>query len=170
MLSGIAGSPPTTINSASSGALVSLTGVVSCNVGYAAAAMLVALAFSPKLTAALLTIPAPVMGAYLLVLMGTYVVEGIRTVVQDGIDHRKALIIGLSFSVGIALETSGIIEELPGSQWLRFLDNGLTAGTVAAVLLTWFAEFSTSRPWRLEVPLSDSSLPQIEVFLQEIAS
>ena len=73
LLSGIADSPPTTINSATSGALVSLTGVASRNVGYIAGAMLVALAFSPKLTSTLLIIPAPVMGAYLLVVMGTYV-------------------------------------------------------------------------------------------------
>ena len=63
LLSGIAGSPPTTINSATSGALVNLTGVASRNVGYIAGAMLVALAFSPKLTSTLLIIPAPVLGA-----------------------------------------------------------------------------------------------------------
>ena len=125
LLSGIAASPPTTINSATSGSLVNLTGVASRNVGYVAGFLLVALAFSPKLTAVLLIIPAPVMGAYLLVLMGTYVVESIRTVGQGGIDHQKALIIGLSFSVGIALGTSGIIRELPWAEELRFLDNGL---------------------------------------------
>ena len=53
--------------------------------------MLIALAFSPKLTAALLIIPGPVMGSYLLAVMGTYIVEGIRTVGQDGLDHKKAL-------------------------------------------------------------------------------
>ena len=57
LLSGLAGSPPTTVNSAASGALVSLTGVASRRVGYAAGIMLIALAFSPKITAALLLIP-----------------------------------------------------------------------------------------------------------------
>ena len=170
LLSGIAASPPTTINSATSGSLVNLTGVASRNVGYVAGFLLVALAFSPKLTAVLLIIPAPVMGAYLLVLMGTYVVESIRTVGQGGIDHQKALIIGLSFSVGIALETSGIIRELPWAEELRFLDNGLTAGTIVAVAMTWFVEITGSRPRRLTVPFRLSSLPNIEGFLRKTAA
>ena len=169
MLSGLAGSPPTTINSATSGSLVSLTGVASRWVGYFAGAMLVALAFSPKLTAALLIIPAPVMGAYLIVVMGTYVVEGIRTVQQDGLDQKKALMVGLAFSFGVALENSDIIATLPGGDWLQFLDNGLTAGTVAVVFMTWFAELTNPRARRLRAQLSESALPDIDRFLRGIA-
>ena len=169
LLSGLAGSPPTTVNSAASGALVSLTGVASRRVGYAAGIILVALAFSPKLTATLLIIPGPVMGAYLLFLMGTYMVEGIRTVWQDGLNHRRGLILGLALSVGIGLETSGLLAELPGAQWTAFLNNGLTAGTLAAVLMTFFVEFIDSRPQRLEVPFTDSSLADIDAFLRDIA-
>ena len=169
LLSGIAGSPPTTINSATSGALVNLTGVASRNVGYIAGAMLVALAFSPKLTSTLLIIPAPVMGAYLLVVMGTYVVEGIRTVGQDGLDHKKALIVGLAFSVGVAMENSDIIPSLPGAEWLLFLDNGLTAGTVAAVLMTWFVELTSPRARRLEAPLDNTALTELDEFLGGVA-
>ena len=131
--------------------------------------MLVALAFSPKLTATLLIIPAPVMGAYLLVVMGTYVVEGIRTVGQDGLDHRKALIVGLAFSVGVAMENSDIITTLPAVTWLQFLNNGLTAGTVAAVLMTWFVELTSPRTRRMEAPLDDTSFKEIDDFLCRIA-
>ena len=131
--------------------------------------MLVALAFSPKLTAVLLIIPGPVMGAYLLFLMGTYIVEGVRTVWQEGLDHRRGLILGVALSAGIGLETSGILGELPGAQWFGFLNNGLTAGTLVAVLLTWFVEFTDSRPQRLEVPLTYSSLQEIDPFLREVA-
>ena len=169
LLSGLAGSPPTTVNSAASGALVSLTGVASRRVGYAAGIMLVALAFSPKITAALLLIPGPVMGAYLLFLMGTYVVEGIRTVWQEGVDQRKGLILGLSFSVGVGLEMSGIIGQLPGAQWIGFLNNGLTSGTLIAILMTWFVEFTEPKPQRLDVAFERSSLPRIDDFLQGVA-
>ena len=169
LLSGLAGSPPTTINSATSGSLVSLTGVASRNVGYIAGAMLIALAFSPKLTACLLVIPGPVMGSYLLVVMGTYIVEGIRTVGQEGLDHKKALIVGLAFSFGLALETSDVIASLPGGVWLQFLDNGLTAGTAAVVLMTWFAELTGPRARRLQVRLSEDSLPEMDGFLRQLA-
>ena len=169
LLSGFAGSPPTTINSATSGSLVGLTGVASRNVGYAAGIMLIALAFSPKLTACLLIIPGPVMGAYLLVVMGTYVVEGIKTVGQEGLDQKKALMVGLAFSFGLALEHSDIIANLPGSGWLLFLDNGLTAGTVAVVLMIWFAELTSPRARRLQTSLSGDVLPDIDAFLREVA-
>ena len=169
LLSGAAGSPPTTINSATSGALISLTGVASRRVGLAAGIMLVALAFSPKITAVLLSIPGPVMGAYLLYLMGTYIVEGIQTGWQEGLDRGRGLILGLSLSVGIGLETSGILDGLPGSQWFGFLNNGLTSGTLMAVLMTWFIEAAGSRPKRLEVSLDDSSLSVVDAFLQDVA-
>ena len=170
LLSGMAGSPPTTVNSAASGALVSLTGVASRRVGYAADIILIALAFSPKLTAVLLSIPGPVMGAYLLFLMGTYIKEGIRTVWQEGLDHWRGLILGLSLSVGIALETSGLGTGLPGEQWVGFLGNGLTAGTLIALLMTWFIELTESRPKRLEVQFTDDALSQVDGFLEEFAS
>ncbi len=169
LLSGLAGSPPTTVNSAASGSLVSLTGIASRRVGYAAGVMLVALAFSPKLTAVLLVIPGPVMGAYLLFLMGTYMVEGIRTVSQEGLDHRRGLIMGAAMAVGIGLEMSGILASLPGAKWTGFLNNGLTAGTLVALLLTWFVEITDSRPQRVEVPFAYSSLPEITSFLEKVA-
>lgn len=170
LLSGLAGSPPTTINSATSGSLVNLTGVASRNVGYIAGAMLILLAFSPKLTACLLIIPGPVMGAYLLGVMGTYIVEGIRTVAQDGLDHRKSLMVGLAFSFGLALENSDVIASLPGSDWLQFLDNGLTSGTAALVLMTWFSELMRPRARRLQVPLSEDALLEIDGFMQQAAA
>ena len=168
-LSGVAGSPPTTVNSAASGALVSLTGVACRKVGLAAGIMLVALAFSPKITAALLIIPGPVMGAYLLFLMGTYIVEGIRTVWQEGLDQGKGLILGLSLSIGIGLETSNILDGLPGSQWYGFLNSGLASGTLIAVVMTWLLETAGSRSQRLEVSLDDTSLSVVDIFLQRVA-
>ena len=170
LLSGLAGSPPTTINSATSGSLVSLTGVASRKVGYVAGIILIALAFSPKLTAALLIIPGPVMGAYLLAVMGTYVVEGIRTVSQEGLDQKKALMVGLAFSFGVALENSDIIANLPGSGWLQFLNNGLTAGTAAVVLMTWLAELTGPKARRLQARLDQDALPEIDAFLLDIAA
>ena len=169
LLSGVAGSPPTTINSATSGALIGLTGVASRRVGIAAGIMLVALAFSPKITAVLLTIPGPVMGAYLLFLMGTYIVEGIQTVWQEGLDRGRGLVLGLSLSIGIGLETSAILDGLPGSQWFGFLNNGLTSGTLIAVMMTWLIEATGSRPKRVEVSLDDSSLSAVDTFLQDVA-
>ena len=66
LLSGIAGIQPTIPYEGVTASLTNLTGVASRRAGYIAAAMLVGLAFLPKLTALLLTIPSPVLGTYLL--------------------------------------------------------------------------------------------------------
>ena len=76
---------------------------------------------------------------------------------------------GLAFSVGVAMENSNIISTLPGESWLQFLDNGLTAGTVAAVLMIWFVELTSPRAQRKEAALDHASLAEIDQFLDEIA-
>jgi len=35
--------------------------------------------------------------AYLIVLIGLLFVQGMRIIVQDGVDHRKAIVVGVSF-------------------------------------------------------------------------
>ena len=61
-----------------------------------------------------------------------------------------------------------------GSRVDQVLDNGLTAGTIASVLMTWFAEFTSPRPSRMETALNDSALREIDAFphafLKEISA
>ena len=54
--------------------------------------------------------------------------------------------------------------------WIRFLDRGLTAGAMASILMTWFAEFTSPRPRRMKTALNDSALPEIDAFLKEISA
>ncbi|MYK25979.1 MAG: xanthine/uracil/vitamin C permease, partial [Dehalococcoidia bacterium] len=96
-LSGIAGTPPTTVFSSTSVSLASLTGVASRNVGYVIGGAFVLLALFPKLPALVLTIPNPVMGAFLLTAIALLFVAGIRTVIQDGLTAQKMLVVGIAF-------------------------------------------------------------------------
>ena len=163
LLSGVAGTPPTTVYSSTSVSLTSLTGVAARRVGYVIGALLLVLALFPKLTAVLLTIPSPVMGAYLLTAIGLLFVGGIRTVVQDGLDAQKALVVGIGFSVGAGVEQQTIFADLLGGTWGALLDNGMLAGTVATVLMILFLNLtSRRRGGRLEVKLHASSLPAID--------
>ncbi len=170
LLSGIAGTPPTVVYSPSSVSLINLTGVAARSVGYAIGVILLVLAFLPKLVAILLTIPSPVMGVYLLMIMGLLFVEGMRTVVQDGLDHRKALVVGVALSIGIGLENQNILADLLGQTWGASLGNGMTVGVLAAILMTSFIELTSPRRRRLEVTLDISALPKIDAFLSDLAS
>ncbi|MXX18893.1 MAG: hypothetical protein F4X03_09160 [Dehalococcoidia bacterium] len=170
LLSGFAGTPPTTVFSSTSVSLASLTGVASRNVGYVIGAAFVVLALFPKLPALILTIPNPVMGAFLLTAIALLFVAGVRTVIQDGLNARKMLVVGLAFSLGAGIETQTIFDDLIGGTWGRLLDNGLLIGAVAAVVMTLFLDLTSPRTGgRLQSKLHNDSLAEIDAFVREIA-
>ena len=171
LLSGLAGTPPTSVYSSSSPLLVSLTGVAARRVSYAIGAAMVVLAVLPKVTAVLLAIPSPVMGAYLLTAIGVLFVSGVQTVVADGLDKGKALTIGIAFSVGMGLDNQTIGADLLGETWGPLIDNGMLAGAVVAVVMTRFADLtSRRRRARLKVGLHPSAVGEIDEFLRGFAA
>lgn len=170
LLSGLAGTLPTITYSALAVSLINLTSVAARRVGYAMGAILVLLAFLPKLTAIVLSIPSPVMGAFLLMVMGLVFVEGMRTVVRDGVDSQKALVVAVALSVGVGFNNQEVLTAWLGRTWGASFDNGMTVGILAAVLLTGFLEVTSPRRQRLEVTLGTADLPGIDAFLRRIAS
>jgi len=169
-LSGIAGTPPTTVFSSTSVSLASLTGVASRNVGYVIGGAFVLLALFPKLPALVLTIPNPVMGAFLLTAIALLFVAGIRTVIQDGLTAQKMLVVGIAFSLGAGVEHQTIFADLIGGTWGRLLDNGMLIGALAAVVMTLFLELTSPRQGgRLQSKLHTDSLPEIDAFVRGIA-
>ena len=171
LLSGLTGTPPTSVYSSSSPLLVNLTGVAARRVGYAIGATMVALALLPKVTAVLLAIPSPVMGAYLLTAIGVLFVSGVQTVVTDGLDRGKALTVGIAFSVGVGLDNQTIGADLLGETWGPLIDNGMLAGALVAVLMTRFVELTTrGRRARLAVDLHPSAVNEVDDFLRSFGA
>ena len=169
LLSGIAGTPPASPYSSFTASVVNMTGVAARNVGYAIAIILVVLALIPKLTGALLTIPSPVMGAFLLTALGIFFVEGLQTITRDGLDVQKSLIVGVSFAIGVGLQQQNILADLIGHPWGALLGNGITVGAATAIALTIFLNLTSARPKRLEARLDLSDLQQIDEFMQGAA-
>ena len=170
LLSGIAGTPPTIAYSPSAVSLINITGVAARSVGYVIGVIVLGLALLPKLAAVLLTAPSPVMGVYLLIVMGLLFVEGMRTVVQDGLDHRKAMVVAIALSIGVGVENQNIFADVLGGTWGASLGNGMAVGVLATILMTSFLELTSPRRRRLEVRLDLSVLPRIDAFLRELAS
>ena len=171
LLSGVAGTPPTSVYSSSSPLLVNLTGVAARRVGYAIGAVMVVLALLPKVAAVLLAIPSPVMGAYLLTAIGVLFVSGLQTVVSGGLDRDKALTVGIAFSLGVGLDSQTIGADLLGETWGPLIDNGMLAGAVAAVLMTRFVELTgRSRRARLKVDLHPPAIGEVDEFLRSFAA
>ncbi len=169
LLSGLAGTPPNTTYSTSI-SLAELTGVAARRVGVYIGILFMLLALSPKVTALLIAIPNPVAAAYVTLLIGLLFVQGMKLVVDSGLDHRKAAVVGLSFWIGVGFQNQVIFADLLGRAWGNLLGNGMTAGGLAAILLTAFMELTAGRQRRLEVELADASLPEIDAFLRSFAA
>ncbi len=168
LLSGLAGTVPNTTYS-SSLPLAELTGVGARNVGVAIGLVFIGLAFLPKVTALLLAIPGPVVAAYLLVLLALLFIQGMKLVVQDGVDYRKSIIAGLAFWIGLGFQNQLIFAEQLGETWGGLLGNGMTAGGLTAMVLTLFVELTAARRRRLDVPLDAKVLPEIDALLRDLA-
>lgn len=169
LLAGIAGSPPVQSLASFSTALISLTGVASRRVGYAIAIMFLAVALFPKFGAILLTIPGPVMGAYLILALGIIFVGGMQTIFRDGLDPQRALVAGLALSVGLGLNNHEIITVLLGDTLGAAFGSGVMYGALVAVLLTLFINQTGPRPSRLDARLDTDGLPAVDEFLSELA-
>ena len=125
----------------------------------------------PKFMALLIAIPAPVAAAYITVLIGMLFVQGMKIVIQDGVDHQKAVVVGLSFWIGTGFQNAWIFPDLLGDGFLGvLLGNGMTSGALVAVILMVLIEMTSPRRRRLEVALDSDALPSLTEFLRGFAS
>ena len=161
-LSGLLGTLPNTTYS-SSVSLAEVTGVASRRVGVVIAVCFLILAFFPKATALLIAIPAPVAAAYITVLLALLFVQGMRMVIQDGVDHRKAAVVGLAFWLGVGFQSQVIFPELLGGFWGVLLGNGMTAGAIVAVIMMLFLDLTGPRRRRFTAALASGSLQGLSV-------
>ena len=155
---------------ASNSARVMLTGVAARRVGIYGGLILIAVAVSPKLLALVVATPRPVLVAYLVFLLSLLFVQGMRTVFKDGIDGRKAAVVGVSLWLGIGFQNQAILPDLLTGTLGTLLGNGMTTGSVCVILLTLLMDFTSGRRKRLNVAMNISSLPTIDSFLQEFAA
>ncbi len=169
LLSGAAGTVPNTTYSTSV-AIAELTGVAARSVGVWIGIIFAAVAFVPKLTAVLLAVPPPVIAAYILALLALLFVLGMRVVVQDGVDYRKAIIVGVSFWIGVGFQNKLIFADHLGEWWGSLLGNGMTSGGLTAILLTLILQLTWSRRWRIETTLDIKTQPEVDAFLSKFAS
>ena len=169
LLSGLLGTIPNTTYS-SSIAVTELTGVASRMVGVVVGVIYILVAFVPKVPAVVLAIPNPVVGSFLLVLLAILFLIGMKLVVQDGIDYRKGLVVGVGFWIGVGFQNDAIYPALVADFAGGFLRNGMTSGGLAAILMTLFLELAAPRRYRMETALDTAALPKIRVFLEAFAA
>ncbi len=170
LLSGLAGTLPNTTYSTSI-SLAEVTGIGARRVGVIIGVIIFALAFFPKFAALLIAIPAPVAAAYILVLIALLFVQGMKIVVHDGLDHRKASVAGMAFWIGVGFQNGWIFPDLLGDGFLGILlGNGMTSGAIVAVAMMVFLELTAPRRRKLQVSMDHETLPKLADFLRGFAA
>ena len=169
LLSGILCTVPNTTYS-SSIAVTELTGVGSRQVGVFIGLIFVVLAFLPKFQELIIGIPNPVAGAYLGVILALLFIVGMRIAVRDGLDYRKAIIVGLSLWVGLGFQFGLIFPGLMDGEWSSLLQNGMTTGGITAIVLTVLMRLLSSRTRSLVTTTAITKLDAIQNFLGEAAT
>ena len=164
LLSGLAGTVPNTTY-ATGTSIVELTGVAARSVGVCLGLVFVVMAFIPKLMAAIIAIPGPVVAAYYVLLVARLFTFGIEILQQDGLDYRKSLVVGLAFWFGLAFQLDWIFPQYFQGAWSELLGNAMTVGGLTVIALTLFEELTTPRRQRLRVGLSADAYPKIDAFL-----
>lgn len=169
MVSGLAGTVPGTATTLSV-PLTELTGVGARSIGIVTGATFIILVFLPKAVAVVMAIPDSVFAGYLFVMLVLLFIVGMRLVMQDGMDLRKGMIVGLAFLVGLAFHYDMIFPEYMSEFAGGLLQNGMTAGGFTAILITLLLELTEPRRSRLDTVFSPAALPEITEFLQAFAS
>ena len=169
LISGLAGTVPNTAYTTGV-SLAELTGVAARGLGVAAGVVLMAVAFLPKALALLLALPNPVIAAYMTVIVAMLFVIGMKMVLQEGLDYRRGLVVGVAFWIGVGFQGNVIFPEFFAEFAGGLFRNGMTAGGLTAIVMSAFVELTEPRRSRFEGELGVSALPQTRKFLREFAS
>ncbi len=169
LMAGVAGAVPNIVNPGTM-AFAQTTGVASRRVGYCIGFVFIVLAFLPKASGLLSTIPGPVMTGYLILITGTLFVDGARTVIETEENRQKVVVAGVCFWIGAAFQFG--LFDLPnlGSAWATLLKSGVTTGGFAAIVMILYLELTNPRRMRFRSRLHIDALPDLNEFIARFAA
>lgn len=168
LLAGIAGAVPTIIHPGIV-AFTQITGVAARRMGYCIGAILILVAFLPKVSGLLSGIPGPVLAGYLVVVTGTLFVDGARTVIQTEQNRQKVIAAGICFWIGAAFQFDLFALPDLGAVGNALLSSGVTTGGFSAIALILYLELTNPRSMRFRSPLHIDALPELNAFMARFA-
>ncbi|MGL5647594.1 MAG: uracil-xanthine permease family protein [Clostridium sp.] len=131
---GVVGAFPNTTFSQNVG-LIPLTRNASRSVAIMAGILLICLGFMPKVAAIINVMPQPVLGGAGIVMFGTIVAAGIKTLGRVKMNNRNLLIIATAIGLGLGVTfRPEFISQLPEGLKMIF-SSGISTGTIVALIL-----------------------------------
>ncbi len=169
LLASAAGAVPNIINPGII-SFTQITGVAARSVGYCVGCVFIVMAFVPKLSGLLSTIPGPVMTGYLIMVTGSLFVDGARTVIQNEQNLQRVAVAGVCFWIGAAFQFGLFTMPDVGPVWEALFKSGATTGGFAAIAMILYLEFTNPRRMRFKSKLHIDSLPELNEFIAKFAA
>ncbi|WP_108659222.1 uracil-xanthine permease family protein [Acuticoccus kandeliae] len=164
-IAGLVGAPGMNIGPSLVGVSIA-TGVTSRFVAYAAATVLVALAFMPKVADVFLQLPLAVAGALLVFTASIMLASGLQLMLARTLDIRFTFVIGLGILLPLTrLVSIQYFDALPG--WLGIVTNsGLALGLTAGIGLLLLFRIASGRHQEILWKRSADALAELAVALK----
>jgi xanthine permease XanP len=165
MLSGGVGTMGQSTSTANVGLSIA-TGATSRRIGFACGAILIVLAFVPKLTVLFAIMPSPVIGALLFFAASFMIVAGVQILTSRMMDARKTFVMGVSIVLGLSVDMlPGVYHSVP-AMLLPAFNSSLSVATLSAILLNLLFRIGIAQRAKLQIdPHADSS-EQIFLFME----
>ena len=161
VIAGLAGAVGTTTSTASVG-LAAATGVASRKVAYAVGAILIVIAFIPKLPAVLAVMPRPVVVAALMFAVTFILINGLQVMSSRMLDARRTLVIGLSIVAGTAVEVFPVISATAPKTFAPMVGSSLVFSTVIALALNLLFRLGVRQTLTIKLEPSRWNTSQID--------
>ncbi len=168
-LAGLSGTVPNTTYSGNI-AVLQLTGVASRRIGIYGAAILGVLAFLPKVSAVMISIPGPVLGAALVFLLGMLFATGAQLAVSGGMNYQTGIVVGVSFGVGLMMESGRFFTDIVPASLAPILNNGLVMGGLAAIVISAGFQIVSGRKAVLNLDPDPAQVRVLQEFIQDLAT
>ncbi len=143
------------------------TGATSRSIALPIGAILILLAFFPKLSALFAAIPQPVMGAVLVYVACFMILGGMQVVTSRMLDARKTFVIGIALVFGLSVEmVPGLYRGVPVIIQPLFASS-LSLSTVLVVLLNLLMRIGISRSRTVEMSPATDTIESVTRFMEE---
>ena len=142
------------------------TGATSRSIAIPCGALMIVLAFFPKLAALFAVMPDPVMGAILVYVACYMILAGIQVITSRMLDARRIFVVGIALIFGLSVDmVPGLYRAVP-HHFQPLLSSSLAVSTVLVVVLTLLFRIGSTKRKVLEpVPGVDGS-PTIFDFME----
>ena len=142
------------------------TGATSRYIALPCGAILIVLAFVPKLATVFSIMPAPVMGAILVYVACFMIVGGIQVITSRMLDARRTFVVGIALIFGLSV---GLVPELyrhlpPGLS--PFFGTSLSLATVVVIVLNLLFRIGVKSRVDLEINFADNASEKIFGFME----